>query len=156
MLKLLLTSSIPLLMLTFAIATTQSPTFAAAETPSYEDAYVDPAFEKLERCEAATLKILFHETILTLHSSDYLIEATEVAQDCSDADFFIQPVQYDGESSVQIEKDAARVEELKLWLEALGVNASLEKPIIKKQASNFLINGGSVNLHIKPTRKGNS
>lgn len=148
MLKLLLCSAMIIPCFVVPLSGAAKSQMTSVNKTSFEDAFIEPEFEQLERCKSAELDVFFHENYITMHSAEYLAEGIEIAKSCGNANFTITPIIPTASHVDKRDILDLQTKELSLILRAHGVEPIVTKADIQSEYNTLSANGRTAVLRI--------
>ncbi|WP_298915978.1 hypothetical protein [uncultured Algimonas sp.] len=127
-----------------------------APEASYAELVKAPNIDALSNCETGELPVFFHDSLVTTHSAEFILDGLEAAEDCGDVDVTIIPVLPEGANAADMSQSVQRTAELSEYVEAAAdagtfdVALDIAKAPTEEEISTLYINGRAAILRIDP------
>lgn len=115
---------------------------------SFDEAYIEPELDRLDKCQSAELDVYFHENYITTHTAEYIAEGIEISSNCKNISYVISPIVPASSGSDANDILDLQTQELSLILQAHGVKATISKPQIESDFNSLSANGRTAILKI--------
>ncbi len=147
--KLLLCSAViaPCLILPFS-ASSVGKQDVVYDKVSFEEAYIEPELNLLDKCQSAELDVFFHENYITTHTAEYIAEGIELSSNCKNIDYVISPIIPASSAADTRDTLDVQTQELSLILQAHGVKAKISEPQIQSDFNSLSANGRTAIIKI--------
>lgn len=132
------------------------PFEASGET--YQEQILDPNLQALSDCREGELPIFFHDTLVTMHTAEYIEKAIKITQACDEAEVTIIPVLPEYADASDIGQSVLRTAELAEFIDVaanmtnLDVEIDIASDPVEEDNSTLYVNGRAAILRIQPDK----
>ncbi|WP_409433106.1 hypothetical protein ACJ3XI_01025 [Litorimonas sp. RW-G-Af-16] len=150
MLKFLLVSVVllPCFIAPFAFS---SDLMKSNASTTFRETYIDQPLEKARNCEDTNIDVYFYDTMITMHSVEYVNEAVSALEECATPTYTIAPILAKSHTQSDVEQLEAQISEMVAVLEAHKIDAEVDDIRVDKTRNNLTINGRTIVLEISDT-----